>query len=85
MAANAEKSKAREARTGEGSHDIVVTAKAPPNKPEVQAVPLTDLQRRDAIAVTAYYLAEQRGFEPGHELEDWCAAETQIDTTTPAR
>jgi hypothetical protein len=27
------------------------------------------------IAETAYYLAEKRGFEPGHELEDWFEAE----------
>jgi len=30
------------------------------------------------IAVTAYYLAQRRNFEPGHELEDWLAAEAQI-------
>ncbi|PKO91358.1 MAG: hypothetical protein CVU15_10915 [Betaproteobacteria bacterium HGW-Betaproteobacteria-1] len=30
-----------------------------------------------AIAVRAYYMAEQRGFEPGHELEDWLNAEQQ--------
>jgi Protein of unknown function (DUF2934) len=34
--------------------------------------------RRDAkIAELAYYKAESRGFEPGHELEDWYAAETE--------
>jgi hypothetical protein len=32
------------------------------------------------IAEAAYYRAEQRGFEPGRELEDWHAAETEIDT-----
>lgn len=37
-------------------------------------------RRRAMIAKAAYYRAEQRGFEPGHELEDWCAAETEIDT-----
>jgi hypothetical protein len=40
--------------------------------------PLTDEQRRDLIAVTAFYLAQSRGFEPGHEEEDWLAAELQI-------
>jgi hypothetical protein len=30
------------------------------------------------IAERAYYLAEQRGFVPGHELEDWLAAEREI-------
>lgn len=30
------------------------------------------------IGEAAYYIAEQRGFEPGHELDDWLAAEAQI-------
>lgn len=34
--------------------------------------------QREAIAVAAYYLSEQRGFEPGHELEDWVKAEMQL-------
>jgi hypothetical protein len=40
--------------------------------------PLTDEQRRELIAVTAYYLAERRNFQPGHEDEDWLAAEIKI-------
>jgi hypothetical protein len=31
------------------------------------------------IELEAYYLAEGRGFAPGRELEDWLAAETEID------
>ncbi len=27
------------------------------------------------IAELAYFKAEERGFEPGHELDDWLAAE----------
>jgi hypothetical protein len=30
------------------------------------------------IATAAYYCAQQRHFEPGHELEDWLTAEQQI-------
>lgn len=30
------------------------------------------------IAESAYYLAERRGFAPGHELEDWLEAEAKI-------
>jgi hypothetical protein len=30
------------------------------------------------IAERAYYRAEKRGFVPGHELEDWVAAEREI-------
>jgi Protein of unknown function (DUF2934) len=35
--------------------------------------------RHQAIARAAYYRAERRHFEPGHELEDWLAAERQVD------
>lgn len=33
------------------------------------------------ISQAAYYLAEHRGFQSGHELEDWLAAEREISTT----
>ena len=36
-------------------------------------------QRCSMIAEAAYYRAEHRGFDPGHELEDWVAAEREID------
>jgi hypothetical protein len=29
------------------------------------------------IAVSAYYKAEARGYEPGHEIQDWLAAEAE--------
>jgi Protein of unknown function (DUF2934) len=37
-----------------------------------------DAARRRMIAEAAYRLSERRGFEPGHELEDWLAAENEI-------
>jgi hypothetical protein len=38
-----------------------------------------DLPDRDAtIAELAYYKAESRGFEPGHELDDWLEAEREL-------
>ncbi len=40
--------------------------------------------RRERIMLAAYYLAEQRGFEPGHEEEDWRRAEAQIDALDAA-
>jgi len=30
------------------------------------------------VAEMAYFLAEQRGFSPGSEMEDWLAAEAQL-------
>jgi hypothetical protein len=35
--------------------------------------------RRRMIAEAAYFQAERRGFTPGCELEDWLAAEAQVD------
>jgi hypothetical protein len=32
------------------------------------------------VALAAYFIAEKRGFEPGHELDDWLAAEAQVAT-----
>jgi hypothetical protein len=38
-----------------------------------------DLRKR-LIAETAYYRAQRRGFAPGHSVEDWLAAEAEVDT-----
>jgi Protein of unknown function (DUF2934) len=35
--------------------------------------------REALIASAAYYRAEKRGFKPGHEMQDWLAAEREID------
>jgi Protein of unknown function (DUF2934) len=40
---------------------------------------LTPESRRALIAETAYLRAERRGFAPGHEVEDWLAAEVEVD------
>jgi hypothetical protein len=55
---------------------------APPRKSAVgQAarVTLTIEARRTMIAENAYLRAERRGFAPGHETEDWFAAEAEVD------
>ena len=37
-------------------------------------------EARDAmIAEAAYFRSAHRGFEPGHEIDDWLAAESDID------
>ena len=36
-------------------------------------------QRAALIAEAAYFRAERRGFMPGHESEDWLAAEQEVD------
>jgi hypothetical protein len=35
--------------------------------------------RAARIAELAYFKAEKRGFAPGHEEEDWLAAEAEVD------
>lgn len=39
---------------------------------------LVPINMDEEIRRFAYLLAERRGFEPGHEAEDWLAAETEI-------
>ncbi len=37
------------------------------------------------ISRAAYLRAERRGFEPGHEVEDWLAAEAEIRSKIDGR
>ena len=48
--------------------------RTPSSKPQVTA-----RERQRMIATRAYLRAEQRGFAPGHEQEDWLQAETEVD------
>lgn len=41
--------------------------------------PAGDAERRELIAIAAYLRAEKRGFAPGLELDDWLAAESEIN------
>lgn len=51
----------------------------PYEKPVInQEIETMEEQTRLMIKEAAYYLAEKRGFAPGHELEDWLKAKTQI-------
>ncbi|MCU7797770.1 MAG: DUF2934 domain-containing protein [Candidatus Thiodiazotropha sp. (ex Semelilucina semeliformis)] len=36
-------------------------------------------ERYEMIATMAYYRAEQRNFEPGHDVQDWLDCESIID------
>ena len=64
--------------------DPAPPAKAPRGRPLTAPpastlVALTADARRAMIAENAYLRAEQRGFAPGHETEDWLAAEAEVD------
>ncbi len=45
---------------------------------------LTALDRRQMVEMAAYFRAERRGFEAGHEAEDWLAAEAEVDAQLAA-
>ncbi|MGB7816320.1 MAG: DUF2934 domain-containing protein [Methylotenera sp.] len=40
---------------------------------------INDEDRCTQIAVRAYYKAEARGYEPGHEIQDWLDAEAEVE------
>jgi hypothetical protein len=60
-------------------------AKAAARKTVPRAAP-TQAQRDEMVRMAAYFRAEQRGFAPGNEWEDWLAAEAEISALvqTPA-
>jgi len=50
-----------------------------PDGPDV--LPVSQELRRSLIAERAYHLAAERNFAPGREMDDWLAAEAEIDRT----
>jgi hypothetical protein len=58
-------------------------ATAKPKTPATTAAPakahVSEETRRAMIAESAYLRAERRGFAPGGEVEDWMAAEREVD------
>jgi len=57
------------------------TPQAKPDSGAQGLAPVTPEVRQVMICEAAYYIAEHRGFEPGHDVDDWLAAEEQIDAT----
>ncbi len=56
-----------------------VTSTTKPTKAKAGGGALAPDQRRYYIEVAAYYIAERRGFQGGDALEDWAAAEAEVD------
>lgn len=65
-------------RAGAGALRSKKTAVAAPGQAEAPTG-LSSEERWRMIAVGAYYKAKQRGFQPGRELDDWLAAEREVD------
>jgi hypothetical protein len=51
------------------------------NKAPAAQGAVADEEHHAMIAEAAYYLAERRGFESGHELKDWLLAESEINAS----
>ena len=63
----------------------VKSQKTTPKKKQVLSVkskkssqPKPDQDYQEMIAEAAYYKAEQRGFVPGYEEQDWLDAENEV-------
>lgn len=56
-----------------------------PHVPAAEGLQSLMADRHHRIQVAAYYLAEHRGFAPGHEVDDWLAAEDAIEAEDAAR
>jgi hypothetical protein len=54
-------------------------------KPEGELTPLDFPDCYTKIAEIAFYKAEIRDFEPGHELDDWIEAEREFKEMTSKR
>ncbi len=57
---------------------MAATVKKETSNPEQDSQTICLPDRDDKITELAYYKAESRGFEPGHELEDWIKAERKF-------
>jgi hypothetical protein len=47
---------------------------------DISSAPIA-VEREKMIADAAYYRAEQRGFQPGHEMMDWLEAEQEVNNS----
>jgi hypothetical protein len=75
------KKRAIEARTDRKRAEKRTSGKQPPIPSIVtRSLGVVEPQEREAmIGEAAYFRSAHRGFEPGHEVDDWLAAEAEID------
>lgn len=70
---------AKKTATEKPAPAAVKTAAAKKSPAKKKSSSVTVEHRNHMIATAAYYLAERRGFAVGHDVQDWVAAELQID------
>jgi hypothetical protein len=65
-----------------GNSEMKSTIRKSTRKPEIVKTEsrsnLVPINLEDEIRSLAYLMSERRGFEPGHETDDWLAAEHEI-------
>lgn len=61
------------------------TARAASPGTQINPLHLAAIDRRAMIETAAFYRAERRRFQTGHELEDWLSAEAEIEALLRAR
>jgi hypothetical protein len=75
-----QRSRERTAQSTTASKPSLASSPSPANtlvSRKFEMVPPT--LRHELVSVAAYFRAEARGFAPGHDVEDWLAAEQDID------
>ena len=65
-----------EAPSEASSHGVQITGSTLQHR----ELPSLSESREARIAEAAYWRAERRGFEPGHDIDDWLHAEREIDS-----
>lgn len=58
------------------------TSSAKPTKPaksQRKTAKITDADKQKMIEEAAYYIAQQRNFSAGNAMDDWLAAEEQVN------
>ena len=81
-----ERTKVAKARAGDRQE--VAKARSSRPSPEADAgvrAARNPPERWAMIAQLAYFRAEQRGFAPGGELQDWLEAEAEVDAARAGR
>jgi Protein of unknown function (DUF2934) len=82
---SASSSRASQARPDETGRDREAGAEIKDTSLKRREIPSYSDSREARIAERAYWRAEERGFMPGKELDDWLEAEKEIDSDTSRR
>lgn len=67
------KVRVRQRKSASSSSRTTESRTAPTEAPRQPA------DRYASIALAAYFRSQHRGFKPGYEMEDWLAAEAEVD------